>query len=385
MADVKISALSAASALTGAEQVPVVQGGTTKRTTTGAIAAFGGGYTTLEVTTDSTTPYDVPNDGSYIIIVTTDGLGAEQIVNLTYPPELPNSGAYPQNYSVIVLLESQVNGADTVKITIDGSVNGNVYGFDSSGNLSGQLKYSSLLLDFEGGACKYLLGLYEWRLDPDYDQNDKTVSWTTWENGITAIGGQLTVGTIDNGAGPGILVIRGGDGLTGNLNGAPIQITAGGPHGSGNGGTVTVTSGVATNAAGAVISLAGAHPNIAGELTLTGGDNSNGAGGNVHVVTGSSTGGGGNGGAFRVNPGNGNGGGVAGGIEAGGGPFATKDSFLLIVQINAVADLPDPTTVPLGMIGIATDALAPAIGAVAVGGGTVRCLVTSDGANWLVG
>ena len=43
MADTKISAETAAGALTGSEIVPVVQGGVNKRTTTGAIAALGGG------------------------------------------------------------------------------------------------------------------------------------------------------------------------------------------------------------------------------------------------------------------------------------------------------------------------------------------------------
>lgn len=43
MADVKISALPAASTLTGTEQIPVVQGGTTKRTT---VSAFATGYVT---------------------------------------------------------------------------------------------------------------------------------------------------------------------------------------------------------------------------------------------------------------------------------------------------------------------------------------------------
>ena len=43
MANIKISALPNAAALTGAEQVPVVQGGATVKTTAQAIANLGGG------------------------------------------------------------------------------------------------------------------------------------------------------------------------------------------------------------------------------------------------------------------------------------------------------------------------------------------------------
>lgn len=54
MANVKISQLNAASALTGSEVVPVVQGGTTKKVTTQAIAALagGGGSSTFDITTN---------------------------------------------------------------------------------------------------------------------------------------------------------------------------------------------------------------------------------------------------------------------------------------------------------------------------------------------
>lgn len=61
MADVKISELPAASALTGAELVPIVQGGVTKRTTAAAVgAANGNGITAIPVAvSDETTALTV--------------------------------------------------------------------------------------------------------------------------------------------------------------------------------------------------------------------------------------------------------------------------------------------------------------------------------------
>lgn len=55
LAQVKITDLPAASTLTGAEPVPIVQGGATVQTTATAIAALGGGGLTLAVGTYSPT------------------------------------------------------------------------------------------------------------------------------------------------------------------------------------------------------------------------------------------------------------------------------------------------------------------------------------------
>lgn len=65
MANVKISQLTSASSLTGSEVLPVVQGGTTKKVTTQAIAdlASGGGAESFSVTANGTLGYDI--DVSY--------------------------------------------------------------------------------------------------------------------------------------------------------------------------------------------------------------------------------------------------------------------------------------------------------------------------------
>lgn len=56
MADTKISALPAASSLDGTEQVPVVQGGVTKRASSNLFSEFLRGVVATDVTVSSTTP-----------------------------------------------------------------------------------------------------------------------------------------------------------------------------------------------------------------------------------------------------------------------------------------------------------------------------------------
>lgn len=53
------------------------------------------------------------------------------------------------------------------------------------------------------------------------------------------------------------------------------------------------------------------------------------------------------------------------------------------IPASTVAALPPAATYPNGL-SMVTDATAPAIGAVVVGGGAVRCQVASDGTNWRV-
>lgn len=335
----------------------------------------GGGYTTLEITTNSAVPYDVPNDGNYVIVVTTDGSGAEQIVNLTYPAALPNSGIYTQNYAVIIVCETLTNVADILKVTRGASVDGSVYTANSTGSMYGNYSYSELTIPvFE--VVKFVLGQGNWFLDPDFGSQAGAV-WMPSNNYLTARGD---------------LNLSAANGLDGNDPGYNINIQGGFPVGSGNGGSVTVTSGAADNADGASLALDGAHANVGGNAHLLAGANSGGPGGYVELHAGNTAQTDGTGGSVLLTAGNGNGIGLGGVVAANvdndsffdaGDHFANNAGYLL-ARVKTVATLPD-ATLNTDAVAIVTDATAPAIGAIVVGGGTVRCVVNSDGVDWRVG
>ena len=74
MANLKISELTASGALTGTEELPIVQGGTTVRTTTQDIANLGGGGDIFITKTKA----------EIDALITANGLVAELQLPLTY-------------------------------------------------------------------------------------------------------------------------------------------------------------------------------------------------------------------------------------------------------------------------------------------------------------
>lgn len=119
MANVKISALPSASALTGSELVPVVQGGTTKRTTTGAISA----PVTVEVTTGaSPTDITLSDYGNWMILavlVTSGGTADVEVLNFI-GPDAGEGGNFGNTYvgrTINVVFVAQTDPADVIHIT----------------------------------------------------------------------------------------------------------------------------------------------------------------------------------------------------------------------------------------------------------------------------
>lgn len=91
MASQKISAMTAASALTGAELVPVVQGGANRRTTVAAIAAFAAAHTLFTITAvnQGTKTFTVLGDahsptGSIVVAASTGNDGTYTIVSTNF-------------------------------------------------------------------------------------------------------------------------------------------------------------------------------------------------------------------------------------------------------------------------------------------------------------
>lgn len=106
MADVKISALSAAGALGGTEQVPIVQGGVTVRTTTQDIADLAGAHapTYAEINAALALPASVflaSNSSSEVVGLTDWGVTADFGLNLikTINPDDENGNTF-NNYSI---------------------------------------------------------------------------------------------------------------------------------------------------------------------------------------------------------------------------------------------------------------------------------------------
>lgn len=157
MAQTKISALTAAGALTGTELVPIVQSGATKRTTTQAIAnLFGGGggtwgsiTGTLSSQTDLQAALDLKENiyrvfdrktGNYGLVLTDASKGIEMNVGSANTVTVPLNAtqAFPLN-TIIPIVQY---GAGLTSVVATGGVTINT----SAGNLDSPGQYSPMFL-----------------------------------------------------------------------------------------------------------------------------------------------------------------------------------------------------------------------------------------------
>ena len=112
MANVKISELTAAAALTGAEQVEAVQGGATVRTTTGAIAAL---IEIVRVTADGTTDVAPTIQAVLDSLAASNSRSHEVIVEPAYP-HTPTSTIYLNGKVRITTSNTKVRFRAPVKL-----------------------------------------------------------------------------------------------------------------------------------------------------------------------------------------------------------------------------------------------------------------------------
>lgn len=142
MADQKISAMPSASALTGAELVPLVQSGANVQTTLDALASFRGAYGAWSDTTDQTSGTSA---GSVLVFNTQDvtdsitlvddskiTVPANGIYNLQFSIQFKNTDNAQQDATVWL----KINGADlansATQYTIPARKSAGIFGYNVS-------------------------------------------------------------------------------------------------------------------------------------------------------------------------------------------------------------------------------------------------------------
>ena len=117
MADQKISAMPSASTLTGAELVPLVQGGANVKATLSTLRAFSASYGGYSDTTDQTGSISA---GTAITLNTTDVADGVTLVSSTQLT-VPNDGVYNLQFSIQFKNTDNAQQDATIWLKINGS------------------------------------------------------------------------------------------------------------------------------------------------------------------------------------------------------------------------------------------------------------------------
>lgn len=117
MADQKISAMPSASTLTGAELVPLVQGGANVRTNVSALRLFGAAYGGFSDATDQTGSISSGTAVTFDTIDVADGITLASSSRLT----VPSNGIYNLQFSIQFKNTDNAQHDTTVWLRVNGS------------------------------------------------------------------------------------------------------------------------------------------------------------------------------------------------------------------------------------------------------------------------
>ena len=271
MADVKISAETTASALTGVELLPLVQSNANRKTTARSIAYLAR-LTDAIVTGAAPTNYTPDfNVTETVLQVTSGGTGAE-ILNIVNPPvDGVNGDAYElAGYAINIIYRTQGAGGDAVQIKAGGATS---IAFLAKYLRGQSLQNSSVLLNYIASTVRLVWDGWQYNID-----------WLCSEQDFSYDPADLTFSTALLGANPSVAPAGISPGT------AVLQAVA--ATSGFNGGQVSVVGGACADSAhngGGIYITPGAHSSTGagGEIVLTGGTSSGGAGGNVQITAGS--------------------------------------------------------------------------------------------------
>lgn len=117
MADQKISAMPSALTLTGAELVPLVQGGANVKATLGSIRAFGAAYGAFSDSTDQTGSVSTGTVVKFNTVDLADGVTVASNTDIT----APNNGIYNLQFSIQFKNTDNAQHDATVWLRVNGS------------------------------------------------------------------------------------------------------------------------------------------------------------------------------------------------------------------------------------------------------------------------